>query len=284
MENQSIHAVEMALGDITGKVDRALAVSLKASADGSALADSVGDVLLGKSARLGSFFVSQFCSLFGGRDEAAIPFACAIEAAGAAVRIHADLPALEDRELADGRPAAHVARGEGTALLTGDALFMLACQLIAENQYVSHKAVRSALSVLAEEMGVAGHLDGMARDAGPAPKSYGDLKKSYLRRRGTLIRAACLLGLIAATDKPVQKDISNVKLYAEAVSLAMGIRDDLRAGPPSDGSKNALSFLSQSEAEEEEALLTLLAVEAVSDYAGSELLCKTAIWLLSGKK
>ena len=38
------------------------------------------------------------------------------------------------------------------------------------------------------------------------------------------------------------------------------------------------------EAEEEETLLTLLAVEAVSDYNDSELLCKLAIWLLARQK
>ena len=48
--------------------------------------------------------------------------------------------------------------------------------------------------------------------------------------------------------------------------------------------KTVLSFLTISEAEEEEALLTLLAVEAVSVYNNSDLLCQLAIWLLSRKK
>ena len=38
------------------------------------------------------------------------------------------------------------------------------------------------------------------------------------------------------------------------------------------------------EAEEEEALLTLLSVEAISEYTDSDILCKLAIWLLSRKK
>ena len=42
--------------------------------------------------------------------------------------------------------------------------------------------------------------------------------------------------------------------------------------------------MSLKEAESEEALLTLLAVEAVSDYVDSDVLCKLAIWLLARKK
>lgn len=48
--------------------------------------------------------------------------------------------------------------------------------------------------------------------------------------------------------------------------------------------KTSLAFLSLEEAEEEETLLTLLSVEAISAYSGSDILCRLAVWLLSRKK
>ncbi|MBP3377784.1 MAG: polyprenyl synthetase family protein, partial [Clostridia bacterium] len=48
--------------------------------------------------------------------------------------------------------------------------------------------------------------------------------------------------------------------------------------------KTVLSFLKMNEAEDEETLLTLLAVEVISEYADSENLCNLALWLLSRRK
>jgi len=116
-------------------------------------------------------------------------------------------------------------------------------------------------------------------------------------KTGALIRAACLLGYYAATDKVQQSDIDNLKLYAEAVGLAFQIHDDIldvRSDTATLGKevgsdiknnkKTVLAFMKVSEAEEEEALLTLLSVEAISHYPDSDLLCRLAIWLLSRRK
>ena len=61
--------------------------------------------------------------------EAALPAAAAIELVHAFSLVHDDLPALDDDDERRGRPSAHVAFGEGVALLAGDALLAEAFRL-----------------------------------------------------------------------------------------------------------------------------------------------------------
>jgi len=58
----------------------------------------------------------------GGAPEDALPAALAVELVHTFSLVHDDLPALDDDDERRGRPSAHVAFGEGIALLAGDAL------------------------------------------------------------------------------------------------------------------------------------------------------------------
>ncbi len=62
--------------------------------------------------------------------EAALPAAAAIELVHAFSLVHDDLPALDDDDERRGRPSAHVAYGEGVALLAGDGLLAEAFRLV----------------------------------------------------------------------------------------------------------------------------------------------------------
>ena len=65
----------------------------------------------------------------GGSAEAALPAACAVELVHTFSLVHDDLPALDDDDERRGRPSAHLAFGEGIALLAGDALLTEALRL-----------------------------------------------------------------------------------------------------------------------------------------------------------
>src|ERR687898_2318905 len=65
----------------------------------------------------------------GGEIESALPAAAAIELVHTFSLVHDDLPALDDDDERRGRPSAHVAHGEGVALLAGDALLAEAFRL-----------------------------------------------------------------------------------------------------------------------------------------------------------
>ena len=58
----------------------------------------------------------------GGTVDEALPAAAALELVHTFSLVHDDLPALDDDDERRGRPSAHVAFGDGVALLAGDAL------------------------------------------------------------------------------------------------------------------------------------------------------------------
>ena len=62
----------------------------------------------------------EFCRMFGGEDEAALPFACAVEMIHTYSLIHDDLPCMDNDDLRRGKPTNHKVFGEYTALLAGD--------------------------------------------------------------------------------------------------------------------------------------------------------------------
>ena len=65
----------------------------------------------------------------GAAAEHVLPAAAAVELVHTFSLVHDDLPALDDDDERRGRPAAHVAFGEGAALLAGDALLAEAFRL-----------------------------------------------------------------------------------------------------------------------------------------------------------
>ncbi len=65
----------------------------------------------------------------GAAAEQVLPAAAAVELVHTFSLVHDDLPALDDDDERRGRPSAHVAFGEATALLAGDALLAEAFRL-----------------------------------------------------------------------------------------------------------------------------------------------------------
>ncbi len=64
--------------------------------------------------------------------DAALDAACALEMIHTYSLIHDDLPAMDDDDLRRGRPSCHVAYGEATAILAGDALLTRAFGILAD--------------------------------------------------------------------------------------------------------------------------------------------------------
>lgn len=261
------------------------------------VSDAMRYSTLGGGKRIRAFLVIEFCRLFGGNVQAAIPYACALECIHAYSLIHDDLPCMDNDDIRRGKPSCHVRFGEAEALLAGDGLLTLAFELCASNKYVSDASVRHAVSCLAHEAGACGMVGGQVLDIENNILSYDDLKTIYDKKTGALLRAACLLGYYAACTEPRKEDISAIKLYAESVGLAFQIHDDILdvksnaetlgknvGSDERNNKKTVLSFMSMEEAERQESLLTLLATEALSPYPGSETLCDLALWLLERKK
>jgi len=169
------------------------------------------------------------------------PAATAVELIHAYSLVHDDLPAMDDDALRRGQPTVHVAFGEATAILAGDALQSLAFEQLARAALPAETGL-AMLAELANAAGAAGMCGGQALDIdATAPRHAGatrmqepsssptatleSLERLHAMKTGALLRAAVRLGAIAAqADAPVR---ARLDAYAEALGLAFQIRDDL---------------------------------------------------------
>ncbi|MBE6531747.1 MAG: polyprenyl synthetase family protein [Ruminococcaceae bacterium] len=248
--------------------------------------------------RIRPFLTLEFCKLFGGKAEAALPFGCALEMIHTYSLIHDDLPCMDDDDLRRGKPTNHKVFGYSTALLAGDALLTHAFGVAASNDLVESNAVAQAVKLLSEQAGEFGMVGGQIIDlAGESEKlSLDKLIKLHSMKTGALIRAACLMGVIAAGYPIDSEEAVSAAEYAEKIGLAFQIIDDildatateeeLGKSVGSDAESNKTTFLSYYSAEEAYAYagtLTAEAVSAISSYEGSEVLTDFAVYLLDRK-
>jgi geranylgeranyl pyrophosphate synthase len=148
--------------------------------------------------------------------------------------IHDDLPAMDDDDLRRGRPTCHKAFDEATAILAGDALQVLAFELLAtDRQLPADPGIRLELvRILAQASGTAGMAGGQALDLaaegqrGHEPLSLQTITNIHARKTGALIRASVLLAAVCQPGLS-RADYAALDQYAVAIGLAFQIQDDL---------------------------------------------------------
>ncbi len=253
--------------------------------------------LLGGGKRIRGFLTLEFAKMFGASEEAAMPFACALEMIQAYSLIHDDLPCMDDDDMRRGKPSCHKRFDEATALLAGDSLLTMAFETCASNDKVSAASVKYAVKALAEYAGYKGMCGGQEIDLAESVDSFDKLTRLHLLKTSALIKAACLLGYYAACDKPENRVINDISEYADCLGVAFQIHDDIldvtsdseTLGKPvgsdaKNDKKTVLTFMTMEEAKDVELDLTYRAVNAVSDYTGGETPAQLAVWLLSREK
>ncbi len=156
--------------------------------------------------------------------------ACAIELIHAYSLVHDDLPAMDDDDLRRGRPTCHKAFDEATAILAGDALQVLAFQILARDAHaMNNPSVRLRLiEILATESGTAGMAGGQALDLAAQGRSLTLAEVEHMHRckTGALICASVSMSAACATNLP--NEIARaLERYAKAIGLAFQIQDDL---------------------------------------------------------
>ena len=184
--------------------------------------------LLARAKRIRPTLVLEFCRMYGGSDEAALPFAVAVEMMHTYSLIHDDLPCMDDDDLRRGRPTCHKAFDEATALLAGDGLLTRAFGVLAEAP-VPDKAVREAVAALSRAAGSFGMIGGQIIDlAGEGKKlSLETLLKLHANKTGALIAVAAELGCIAAGLSCDDKRTQAARSFAQCLGLAFQIVDDV---------------------------------------------------------
>ncbi len=153
--------------------------------------------------------------------------AVAVELIHAYSLIHDDLPAMDDDALRRGQPTCHIAFGEATAILAGDALQALAFQvLLADDAVELERRARMALR-LAQACGSLGMAGGQALDLAATGQAIDlhNLEALHRLKTGALIQAAVALPCLAANASTnVQQALDR---FARHLGLAFQVRDDI---------------------------------------------------------
>ncbi len=174
--------------------------------------------------------VMEFNALCGGKNETALPFACAVEMIHTYSLIHDDLPCMDNDDLRRGKPSNHKVFGEDTALLAGDALLTLAFEILASDKtakLAGEKASRRAVNVLAKYAGCKGMAGGQMIDLLSENRSVPveTIFELIEKKTGNLIQAACELGCIAANAD--EEKIKAASEYGKNIGYAFQIQDDI---------------------------------------------------------
>lgn len=152
--------------------------------------------------------------------------AAAVELIHAYSLVHDDLPCMDDDALRRGQPTVHVAYGEATAMLVGDALQPLAFELIADMP-IPPALVVQAVKVLAQAAGSQGMVGGQALDCANVDKalSADELRQMHSLKTGAMLEVSVLLGgIVAGASSANRQHLLN---YAKAIGLAFQVVDDV---------------------------------------------------------
>ena len=166
----------------------------------------------------------------GGDSRYVLPAGCAIEMIHTYSLIHDDLPAMDDDDLRRGKPTCHVAFGEATALLAGDALLTLAFQVLSsfdsDERIPASKRIE-IINIISIAAGHSGMIEGQMRDMASegTPLSVEELKELHARKTGALIEASTRSGAVLGGGTTHQ--IETLSSYARCIGLAFQVRDDV---------------------------------------------------------
>ena len=199
------------------------------------LMDAMRHVALGGGKRLRPFLVVETATLFKAPRGQALMAGAALECVHCYSLAHDDLPAMDNDDLRRGRPTAHKAFDEATAILAGDGLLTLAFDILARNETHPNPAVRAELVLaLARGAGLGGMVGGQMLDLAAEGRFDGgkvqklgaaDVKQLQAMKTGALLRFGCLAGAMLGEAKPAQREA--LDRYGSALGEAFQIADDL---------------------------------------------------------
>lgn len=212
-------------------VERALSQSVpEPSGPAARLFESMRYSLLAGGKRLRPVLALASCEAVGGKTDAALGLACALEMIHTYSLIHDDLPCMDDDDLRRGRPTNHKVYGDALATLSGDALLSDAFKILARSRSraLSAVAILEVLAELAEAAGSAGMVGGQVIDIESEGKEQLDishLEHLHARKTGALFVAAVRGGARLGGASP--RALDHLTAYSRALGLAFQVIDDI---------------------------------------------------------
>jgi len=230
------HRLAQTAQDMQGLLDRLLsAAPIEGErARPARLLEAMRYASLGGGKRLRPFLVVEATALFGVERQHALMAGAAVECVHCYSLVHDDLPAMDNDDLRRGRPTAHKAFDEATAILAGDGLLTFAFDILSRPDTHPDMEVRLALiSALARAAGIGGMVGGQMLDLAAEGRFEArarsldepDIRTLQAMKTGALLRFACVAGaILGKADQPQRTALDR---YGAALGEAFQIADDL---------------------------------------------------------
>ncbi|MEB2344825.1 MAG: polyprenyl synthetase family protein [Deltaproteobacteria bacterium] len=180
----------------------------------------------------------------GGQPEHALPLAAAVELVHTYSLVHDDLPCMDDDDERRGRPTVHVAYGEATAVLAGDALLAAAFETLAQAPGDAARTV-AALRELAHAAGAAQLVGGQADDLDFDPARVDEAWVDSVHRRKTAALFAAAVGGGARLAGAGEPELERLRRFALATGVAFQIADDVLDDEPGAGECSLVALIGQ---------------------------------------
>jgi geranylgeranyl diphosphate synthase type II len=185
------------------------------------LAAAVRHAVFPKGARLRPRLVLAVAGACrGDNPELADAAAAAIELLHCASLVHDDLPCFDNADIRRGKPSVHKAFGEPLAVLTGDAMIVMAFDAIARAGVKTPQRLASLLLTVSRSVGMPnGIIAGQAWEC----EEEIDLAQYQQQKTGSLFSAATVAGAAAAGVEP-----EAWRLLGERLGEAYQVADDIK--------------------------------------------------------
>ncbi len=192
------------------------------------LGEAMCYALSGRGKRLRPFLFLKTLEIYSPPLEKAIPFAWGLEAIHTYSLVHDDLPIMDDDDYRRGRLTTHRVYGEANALLVGDGLFTLGCELMnSVNDAFCFERMQKALAVVLKAVGPEGMVGGQYLDlkGEGLDLNLSQLEEIHRKKTGALITASLLSGGILGGA--AERELGSLEKYGQELGLLFQITDDL---------------------------------------------------------
>ena len=158
----------------------------------------------------------------------AVPAAVAVECVHTYSLVHDDLPCMDDDDLRRGRPTAHRAFDEATALLSGDALLTHAFAILAESYAadpaLSHALIRTLADAAGSRRLIGGQMEDLQAERSGRASPQG-LEFIHLNKTAAMIEASLMVGGRCA--RAPEQAVDLLCRAGRELGLAFQIVDDI---------------------------------------------------------
>lgn len=182
----------------------------------------------GGGKRLRPVLALATADLFGGRAEAALPAAMALECVHTYSLVHDDLPCMDNDDLRRGRATTHKAFDEATALLTGDALLTHAFVILtinyADRPALAHALCRELATAADSRRLIGGQMEDLLAEH-KSDVTAGDLDLIHLNKTAAMIEASLVMGGLVGGASV--SDLDRLRRAGRHLGLTFQIVDDI---------------------------------------------------------